>query len=208
MTKQPQNLVTTELIEEVVATGSAFVPDALGVRYIDAMRQDTDRIAWIPQASHVDPWLHYEDAKVTREDPLPAINSLRHALEIKIRSLGHIWPSLDAYRANDVTAQFYRSEHDGIDTHQDYSLDRLLIAVFTVRGHGPFEIMSARHGGKVLRSYETIPGSLILLWAPDLVPTAIDRRPPHRVLQPKDSRISVTYRYAIGSSRFANEWRA
>ncbi len=199
--------MNADLIEEVIATGSAFVPDALGVSWIDAIRADINRIEWAPQYKEQNPWLQYEDAKIGPDDPFPAINRLRLQLESQIRALMTIWPCLRAYRANDVTAQHYRDEHDGIGTHCDYSLDRLLIAVYTVRGHGPFEIMTAREGGTIARTYETQPGSLNLLWAPDLVHCDRARRPPHRILRPQDNRTSITYRYTIGTKQFPGEWR-
>ena len=199
--------MNVDLIETVIATGSAYLPDALGVRWIDELRADLDRVEWAPQYQACNPWLQYEDAKIGPGDPFPAVNRLRDQLEAQVRELASVWSCLRAYRANDVTVQHYRDEHDGIDTHCDYSLDRLLIAIYTVRGHGPVDIMTARSNGSVARTYESQPGSLILLWAPDLVSKDRSRRPPHRVLQPHGGRISLTYRYTIGTKQFPDEWR-
>jgi hypothetical protein len=199
-------LATPQLIAQVIETGSAFVPNALGVRELESIWHDTRKLNWQLQRSCDDPWLQYEDAKIAPTDPFGAINALRRRWEADIQDLAWRWPCLESYRANDVTVQHYRSPNDGIGTHQDYPIDRLLIAIFTVQGYGPLEIMSARRGGVPVARHDTIPGSLSLLWAPDL-PSSTGYRPPHRILRPQNGRISITYRHAVGFAQFKNEKR-
>ena len=194
-------------IESVLAGGTAFLREALPGDQLQALRTDVDRIAWTPQSNTVadTTWLHYDDAKISPRDDFPAINALRTQLEYTIWRLGDHWRQLCDWRANDVTAQRYGDAGDGIAAHQDYCIDRLLIAVFTVRGEGAFEVLRSRHDPEVVARYCTRPGSLCLLWAPDLEVGVGDRRPTHRILEATAGRVSLTYRYAVGKFGFQGE---
>lgn len=186
-------------VENVMRMGSDFLPQALGFDQLEQINREIDEIHWREQYQEQNPWLHFYDAKIQVRDHYPAINALRTQVEYTIWRLGERWPQLYDYRANEVTAQRYDDSLDGIGTHQDYSYDRLLIAVFNVRGWGGFEIMSARQGDNIfpVARYELSPGSLCLLSAPELTPGAEDLRPPHRADSDDGGRVSLTCRYVV-----------
>ena len=196
------------LVDWVAEEGAAFESQALTAEALEAVQEDVARLQWTPQFQAEDPWLQYSDALLKGEDlaQLPGIAAVREALEREVREQGGR-PGLESYEINDIKVQHYEAEVDGIATHQDYTEDRYLVMALTVVGGGPFELLTARRGGTVWRRFETIPGSLVLLWAPGLTTGDGDRRPAHRTLHPPVERVSIGLRQIVGTKLFRGEQR-
>jgi alkylated DNA repair dioxygenase AlkB len=130
-------------------------------------------------------------------DEVPSVARLREELVAAIRDqtphgteLGDWWPT-EAY------VQRYEPGALGVTAHVDSKRFELLIAVFTLRGSAEFLLCEGR-SGNVIETWETRPGTLVLLRGPGLGGLE-DGRPFHAVRGPAaGQRYSLTFRMNAG----------
>ena len=128
---------------------------------------------------------------------VPSVAKLRDELVAAIRAqtpedmeIGEWWPD-EAY------VQRYEPGALGVTTHVDSKRFVLLIAVFTLLGSSEFLLFEGR-SGSVIETWETRPGTLVLLRGPGLGGLE-DGRPFHAVRGPAaGQRYSLTFRMNAG----------
>jgi len=187
------------LILDVKQRGVAFVPDALTSEFRDQLCTDIATLEMTEEVMDEDFLkLKFDFAKLFYPfECHDALNTLGLHLGWQARTHRGLLNSLADWHPNEVAVQRYRDLSDDIGAHKDYKRDRYLIAIVTAEGYGRFEVLSD-DGEQVKQSFETGPGSLTLLWAPELTVGDGDRRPLHRALAPRyGSRTSVTYRLVV-----------
>jgi hypothetical protein len=128
---------------------------------------------------------------------VPSVTGLREDLVAAIRDqipdgteLGDWWP-------NEAYVQRYEPGALGVTAHVDSKRFVLLIAVFTLLGSSEF-LMCEGRSGSVIETWETSPGTLVLLRGPGLGGLE-DGRPFHAVRGPAaGQRYSLTFRMNAG----------
>jgi len=128
---------------------------------------------------------------------VPWVSRLREELVAAIRDqtpggteLGDWWP-------NEAYVQRYEPGALGVTAHVDSKRFVLLIAVFTLLGSSEFLLCQGR-SGSVIETWQTHPGTLVLLRGPGLGGLE-DGRPFHAVRGPAaGERYSLTFRMNAG----------
>jgi hypothetical protein len=128
---------------------------------------------------------------------VPSVAELRDELVTAIRDqtpdgieLGGWWP-------NEAYIQRYEPGALGVTAHVDSKRFVLLIAVFTLLGSSEFLLCEVR-SGSVIETWQTRPGTLVLLRGPGLGGVE-DGRPFHAVRGPAaGQRYSLTFRMNAG----------
>ncbi len=124
---------------------------------------------------------------------VPSVAAVREELVAAIRDqapdrteLGDWWP-------NEAYVQRYEPGALGVTAHVDSKRFVLLIAVFTLLGSSQFLLWEGR-SGSVIETWQTRPGTLVLLRGPGLGGVE-DGRPFHAVRGPAaGQRYSLTFR--------------
>ena len=194
-----RNVNFESLIQLVRQRGVAFVSEALSSEFLEQLRADISRLEMTEERMDEDFLkLKFNFAKLYYQfENHEALSTLGLSLGFQARTHHGLLDNLSNWHPNEVDVQRYRDSSDDIGAHKDYKRDRYFIAIVTADGYGRFEVLSD-DGEKVKQSFETGPGSLTLLWAPELTTGDGDRRPLHRALAPiYGSRTSVTYRMVL-----------
>lgn len=194
-----RNVNFASLLLDVKQRGVAFAPEALTSEFRQELCADIATLEMTEERMDEDFLrLKFEFSKLYYPfEGHNALNTLGLHLGWQARTHRGMLNSLADWHPNEVAIQTYRDQSDDIGAHKDYKRDRYLIAVVTADGYGRFEVLSD-DGTQVKQSYETGPGSLTLMWAPELTVGDGDRRPLHRALAPRyGSRTSVTYRLVV-----------
>ena len=131
---------------------------------------------------------------------VPSVAGLREELVAAIRDqipdrteLGDWWP-------NEAYVQRYEPGALGVTAHVDSKRFALLVAVFTLLGSAEFLLCEGR-SGSAIETWETRPGTLVLLRGPGLGGLE-DGRPFHAVRGPAaGQRYSLTFRMNAGRAR-------
>jgi alkylated DNA repair dioxygenase AlkB len=136
---------------------------------------------------------------------VPSVAAVREELVAAIRDqapdraeLGDWWP-------NEAYVQRYEPGALGVTAHVDSKRFVLLIAVFTLLGSSEFLLCKGR-SGSVIETWQTRPGTLVLLRGPGLGGLE-DGRPFHAVPGPAaGQRYSLTFRMNAGRGAVAQLW--
>ena len=199
MTILQRNIGFDNLIKDVRERGVAFAPEALTPEFLETLCADIETLEMAEERMDEDFLkLKFEFAKLFYPfDDHDALSNLGLHLGWQARTHRGMLENLSNWHPNEVAIQRYRDGSDDIGAHKDYKRDRYLIAIVTAEGYGRFEVLTDG-GQEVKHAFETGPGSLTLLWAPELTKNDGDRRPLHRALAPRyGSRTSVTYRLVL-----------
>ena len=194
-----RNVNFESLLKDVRERGVAFVPDALTSEFREELCRDIASLEMKEEVMDEDFLkLKFDFAKLYYPfEGHEALNTLGLHLGWQARTHRGMLNNLAHWYPNEVVVQRYRDSSDDIGAHRDYKRDRYLIAIVTAGGYGRFEVLGD-DGETVKWSFETGPGSMTLLWAPELTVDDGDRRPLHRALAPVyGTRTSVTYRLVI-----------
>lgn len=186
-----------DALHGTMTLGAAFVPAALDETFrrrllaeiedgpFEALAERSGRKGVRQQA----------DIFVVRDDmrAYPHVRELRDDLVSHLREQAGQLPGLPAWLPNDASVQRYAPGSLGVSPHLDGKRFHYLVAVITVGGAASFALCTDRTG-TVLRQWETLPGSLVLMRAPGLADSE-DGRPLHTVRGPEEChRTSLTYR--------------
>jgi hypothetical protein len=192
-----RDLDLTDALQGTVALGAAFVPAALDDSFRRRLLAEIEDGPYEPLAERVGPQdvRQQADRFLVRDDmrAYPHVRELRDDLVTRLREQGGGVPGLSAWLPNDASVQRYAPGSLGVSPHLDGKRFHYLVAVVTVDGTASFALCADR-GGTVLREWETVPGSLVLMRAPGLADRE-DARPLHTVRGPREGRrTSLTYR--------------
>jgi hypothetical protein len=123
----------------------------------------------------------------------PRLRELRDAFAERVRSQGADVRGLATWRPNEAGIGVYRPGWVGVTSHLDGRWYRRLVAVVTLVGSAPFEVLASREG-EVLERWEARAGGLTLMRGPGLAGSR-DGRPYHAVEGPRRGvRCSVALR--------------
>jgi hypothetical protein len=129
-------------------------------------------------------------------DGFPHLGELRDAFAERVRSQGSGIRGLATWRPNEAGIGVYRPGWVGVTSHLDGRWYRRLVAVFTLVGSAPFEVLASRDGG-VLEGWDARAGGLTLMRGPGLGGSR-DGRPYHAVEGPRRGvRCSVALRMSV-----------
>ena len=172
-----RNVNFESLTQLVRQRGVAFVSEALSSEFLEQLRADISRLEMTEERMDEDFLkLKFNFAKLYYPfEGYEALSTLGLYLGFQARTHRGLLDNLSNWHPNEVAVQRYRDSSDDIGAHKDYKRDRYLIAIATADGYGRFELLSD-DGEKVKQSFETGPGSLTLLWAPELTTGDGDRR--------------------------------
>ncbi len=128
---------------------------------------------------------------------VPPVAELREELVAAIRDQAPYGSELGDWWPNEAYVQRYEPGALGVTAHVDSKRFVLLIAVFTLLGSSEFLLYEERPGN-VIETWETRPGTLVLLRGPG--PGGLeDGRPFHAVRGPAaGQRYSLTFRMNAG----------
>ncbi len=119
----------------------------------------------------------------------PVLVELGQELGWQVRHHARRHKSCRDWEPNDLALQRYRDGNDHLGAHQDFTYDLYLNIVVTLEGYATVEVLDPTWE-QVVRSYETRPGSVFILWSPSF-DSGPDRRLPHRVYAPRTGRRTV-----------------
>jgi hypothetical protein len=126
----------------------------------------------------------------------PHLRELRDAFAQRVRSQGSRIRGLMTWRPNEAGIGVYQPGWVGVTSHLDGRWYRRLVAVFTIVGSAPFEVLASRQG-EALERWEARAGGLTLMRGPGLAGSR-DGRPYHAVEGPRRGvRCSVALRMSI-----------
>jgi hypothetical protein len=129
----------------------------------------------------------------------PYLRELRDAFAEQVRSRGSGIRGLATWRPNEAGIGVYRPGWVGVTSHLDGRWYRRLVAVFTIVGSAPFEVLASRQGD-VLERWDARAGGLTLMRGPGLAGSR-DGRPYHAVEGPRRGvRCSVALRMSVRAS--------
>jgi hypothetical protein len=129
----------------------------------------------------------------------PHLRELRDAFAEQVRSRGSGIRGLATWRPNEAGIGVYRPGWVGVTSHLDGRWYRRLVAVFTIVGSAPFEVLASRQGD-VLERWDARAGGLTLMRGPGLAGSR-DGRPYHAVEGPRRGvRCSVALRMSVRES--------
>ena len=130
---------------------------------------------------------------------VPSVVGIREDLVAAVRSQAPEATELDDWWPNEAYIQRYEPGSLGVTAHVDSKRFVLLIAVFTLLGSSEFVLCEGR-SGDVIETWETRPGTLVLLRGPGLGGLE-DGRPFHAVRGPVvGQRYSLTFRMNAGEA--------
>jgi hypothetical protein len=185
------------VLQESIASGAAFVPQALNETARERLLVEVEHgpFTTLPEQVGSKGVRQQVDGFVVGGgmDDYPVVRGLRDDLVVGVRDQGHLAAGLANWLPNHVSVQRYHPGAVGVSCHLDGRRYRYLVAVFTLDGAAAFDLCADR-SGRVLRRWDTAPGSLLLMRAPGLAGDE-DGRPLHAVRGPKGrSRTSLTFR--------------
>lgn len=126
----------------------------------------------------------------------PHLRELRDTFAERVRSQGSGIRGLATWRPNEAGIGVYRPGWVGVTSHLDGRWYRRLVAVFTLVGSAPFEVLASREG-EVVERWDARAGGLTLMRGPGLSATR-DGRPYHAVEGPRRGvRCSVALRMTV-----------
>jgi len=126
----------------------------------------------------------------------PHLRELRDAFAERVRAQGSEIRGLATWRPNEAGIGVYRPGWVGVTSHLDGRSYRRLVAVFTIVGSAPFEILPSREG-EALERWDARAGGLTLMRGPGLAGSR-DGRPYHAVEGPRRGvRCSVALRMGV-----------
>jgi hypothetical protein len=184
-------------LRETVSAGAAFLPMALDDAFRTRLLEEIHRGPFTPMSEQVGAkGVRQQGERFAVRGDLrahPSVRALRAALVDGVRRHAALAAGLAEWLPDDVSVQRYRPGALGISPHLDGKRFSYLVAVFTVDGVAPFSLCADR-SGTPLRTWETGPGSLLLMRAPGLAGHE-DSRPLHTVGGPeRRPRTSLTFR--------------
>jgi hypothetical protein len=126
----------------------------------------------------------------------PHLLELADAFAERVRSQGSGIRGLATWRPNEAGIGVYRPGWVGVTSHLDGRWYRRLVAVFTIVGSAPFEVLASREG-EALEEWNARAGGLTLMRGPGLAGSR-DGRPYHAVRGPRRGiRCSVALRMSV-----------
>ena len=126
----------------------------------------------------------------------PHLRELRDAFAERVRSHGSGIRGLGTWLPNEAGIGIYHPGWVGVTSHLDGRWYRRLVAVFTIVGSAPFEVLASREG-EVLERWDAGTGGLTLMRGPGLAGSR-DGRPYHAVEGPRRGvRCSVALRMSV-----------
>jgi hypothetical protein len=191
-----QNLLACAgaMVEEVCRHGASYYADALNPQICEALCEEIAGQG-VFQTLH-----NIEDVPVIEDMQIQKIPMAHPRFSLLTRVGMELARLLNPYikrrgdiewLPNQAAAHRYYSGSQGLGAHRDFSSDELLIAVFTLRGQGDFELLRA--DGSLDTRWSCGQGGLCLMRAPGL--TGQDDRPLHRAAAPREGyRESLIYR--------------
>jgi len=193
-----------DALRGTLALGAAFVPAALDEPFRRRLLSEVEDGPFEPLPERPSPMgvRQQADRFVVRDAMLayPCVHELRDDLVAHLGEQAGQVPGVSAWLPDDASVQRYAPGSLGVTPHLDGSRFRYLVAVVTVAGSASFALCSDR-AGTVLRQWETLPGSLVLMRAPGLAGRE-DERPLHTVRGPRQGqRLSLTYRMDAAAAR-------
>jgi hypothetical protein len=130
----------------------------------------------------------------------PRLRELRDAFAERVRAQGAGIRGLATWRPNEAGIGVYRPGWVGVTSHLDGRWYRRLVAVFTVVGSAPFQVLASR-AGEPLEAWDARSGGLTLMRGPGLAGLR-DGRPYHAVAGPRRGvRCSVALRMSVRGPR-------
>ena len=184
-------------LRDTMAIGAALVQEALEGPFRQRLLAEIEGGPFeaLPERSGRMDVRQQADCFVVRDDmrSYPLVRELRDELVSRLREQAGAMPGVPAWVPSQASVQRYAPGSLGVSPHLDGRHFRYLVAVFTLEGAASFAVCADRTG-TVLRQWETLPGSLVLMRAPGLAGNE-DGRPLHTVTGPrKGRRTSLTYR--------------
>jgi hypothetical protein len=132
-------------------------------------------------------------------EPFDGFSNLRQLRDVfaeRVRSHGSEIRGLATWWPNEAGIGVYRPGWVGVTSHLDGRWYRRLVAVFTLVGSAPFEVLASREGD-VLEAWDARAGGLTLMRGPGLAGSR-DGRPYHAVEGPlRGVRCSVALRMSV-----------
>lgn len=177
--------------------GAAFVPGALAETFRTGLLADLADVpfAALPERAGRKGVRQQAEIFVVRDGmhAYPHVRELRDELVCRLREQrGHL-PGVVSWFPDHASVQRYVPGSLGVSPHLDGKRFRYLVAVFTLDGAASFALCRDR-AGTVLREWEALQGSLVLMRAPGLAGSE-DGRPLHTVSGPTEGpRTSLTFR--------------
>jgi alkylated DNA repair dioxygenase AlkB len=189
-------------LADTVATGAAFVPAALHEPFRARLLEEVERGPFVPMSEQAgSKGVRQQGERFAVGGDMrahPFVHALREALVQGVRRHAALGAGLADWLPNDASVQRYRPGALGITPHLDGRRFRYLVAVVTVDGTAAFSLCADR-SGTVLRRWDTVAGSLLLMRGPGLAGCA-DCRPLHTVAGPeRHPRTSLTLRMDGGT---------
>lgn len=157
------------LLHDVVRKGWAFEQDCLTLPFCRELAGSVQGLEFSRFSKHT-PSVDVETDSCIFLSPraLPqAVGLMHEKLTQKVRMARSA--KLQHFRAwlpNEVTVQRFTTLYDQVSRHQDFGHDRVLVAIFTIEGSGPFSLYHTRDDQVPYETCETATGSMALLWAP------------------------------------------
>ncbi len=192
------------LLHDVARKGWAFDSEALSLEFCSQLAEAIAELQFTRFSKHTST-VDVETEScifVGIQAALPRPISLLHE-KITQRVRSSRGPRLQHFRPwlpNEVTVQRFTQAGDQVSRHQDFGHDRVLVAVFTITGSGPFCLYRGRCDESPYEVCETATGSMALLWAPGLDDDgSVDARPVHSAdpayILP---RTTIAFRMTVG----------
>lgn len=192
------------LLHDVMRKGWAFEPDCLTLSFCRELAAISQSLQFERFSKHTQTIDVETESRIfiCAEEAMPRpIGLLHEKLTQRVRSVRS--PKLLHFRPwlpNEVTVQRFTEPVDQVSRHQDFGHDRVLVAIFTISGSGPFSLYHSRSDELPYEVCETATGSMALLWAPGLEENGlVDSRPVHSAdpayILP---RTTIAFRMTVG----------
>lgn len=184
-----------EAMEEMQATGVAFVPAMLKEDFRKRLADEVEKLSFKRATEVVGVVRQAFDycAFLGTVPDNPCLETIRCATQELVRRAGEKLadPGLMNWFGREVAVNRYGRD-GGLGAHRDLKRHPDVLAIWNVCGSCDFEMLSDREG-HVLKSFQPHPGDLVLLRGMG----SPDRRPFHRVSNVigEGPRISVTVRH-------------
>ncbi len=186
-------------LSEVARTGATHIDHFLPPHLLTALDREVEQVPLEPrsgQYKRAEQRLSSAEIEAPFKE-YPAMAILADALGKSLRMVAPDVAGVESYQPNRIGINQYPPGEIGITPHLDEGRFGFLVATLTISGQAEFSIVADRAGQELLATWETKPGSLVLLRAPgfDGVP---DGRVLHQVTGGRDghSRTSLVYRMA------------